>query len=414
MGHRSLLTRVNDHGPPTAASPLALPALALTLGMTAGWLLPSGQVLGSGWYPVAGALLVCLGLYCATSSIDPQDLRRDWKLVLVAVTVGVVAKAALVAGALYLVLREPWAIVLGIAVAQIDPLSVEANRRRSQLSGRAKGILDAWASFDDPVTALLTIYVAGWAASLDPPGSSQAVAGTTTPWAALLGSVGIVLIAAALSIAWQARHNRRRSFRIRLGPPLLRQVPGLIALTGLIALATAWSAFLGIAVCGVLFRPVAGRYLERVPKIAFTAAALVVGLVLADSMSVMRELDVNLPAVAGVLAVAAYGAHILVSIPITRGRDLSGRDRVRLSLAQQNGITAVVLALVLEERFPGTVGIVALAVPVVAALNALGNHLWDRFEPAPGPQPLSESRLPPPPHPASSRKNEQVREKVRR
>ena len=403
MEHRVLGAGGKPHGPPTGTSALLLPALALTVGLIGGGFLPSGEVLGSGWYPVFGAALVSVGLYCATSSIDHADLRRDWKLILVAVTVGVVAKAALVAAVMYLLLGEPWAIVLGIAVAQIDPLSIEANRKRSQLSERAKSILDAWASFDDPVTALLTIYVAGWAASLPSSRPAVSVPGgdILTPWVSLLGSAAVVLIAWALAVAW--RGQRQHWLAPRRGNPLLRrQVPGAVALIVLVALATAWSAFLGIALCGLLFRPVATRYLEKVPQIAFTVAALIVGLVLSDSVAVIRDLDVNVLTTVAVLAVAAYAAHVLVSVPITRGHDLPGRDRVRLALAQQNGITAVVLALILEERFPGTVGVVALAVPLIAAINAAGNHLWDRLELTPSPQPQLQQPQPRPPAPLPS------------
>ena len=75
------------------------------------------------------------------------------------VTVGVVLKTALIAGVMYLAADTPTAMVLGVVVAQIDPLSVGAMIGRSQMSGRAKAVLLSWASFDDPITALLTIYL---------------------------------------------------------------------------------------------------------------------------------------------------------------------------------------------------------------------------------------------------------------
>jgi hypothetical protein len=50
-------------------------------------------------------------------------------------------------------------------------------------------------------------------------------------------------------------------------------------------------------------------------------------------------------------------------------RGLSRRDRILLGIGQQNGLTAVLLALTLERDFPRTVGIVAPAVVTVNLLH---------------------------------------------
>ena len=47
--------------------------------------------------------------------------------------------------------------------------------------------------------------------------------------------------------------------------------------------------------------------------------------------------------------------------------------------SQQNGIAAIVLALVLERDFPGTVGIVAPAVLVITVVHASVNAVVDRY-----------------------------------
>jgi len=56
------------------------------------------------------------------------------------------------------------------------------------------------------------------------------------------------------------------------------------------------------------------------------------------------------------------------------------RDRVRLALGQQSGITAVVLALLLETAFPGTVAVVAPAILIINVLHLVSNTLWDTAE----------------------------------
>jgi len=113
----------------------------------------------AGWYGVLTAALLAVGLYTSTRGIVLSQARRHVKLIVLAVTVGVFAKAALIGGALVVIFGDPIFWVLGIAVAQIDPLSVAALMRGSPMSQRAKTILAAWASFDDPMTVLLALYV---------------------------------------------------------------------------------------------------------------------------------------------------------------------------------------------------------------------------------------------------------------
>ncbi|TMR15670.1 hypothetical protein ETD86_26755 [Nonomuraea turkmeniaca] len=53
-------------------------------------------------------------------------------------------------------------MILAVAVAQIDPLSVASVMADNRLSDRAKTILGAWSSFDDPVTVILAFYAVSW------------------------------------------------------------------------------------------------------------------------------------------------------------------------------------------------------------------------------------------------------------
>jgi integral membrane sensor domain MASE1 len=81
--------------------------------------------------------------------------------------------------------------------------------------------------------------------------------------------------------------------------------------------------------------------------------------------------------VAGLLlGIAAFTAHALVSSIITSG--MSVADRGYLALGQQNGVTAIVLALVLEPDFPGSAGVVATAIVVVNLLHAVSTAGWGR------------------------------------
>lgn len=77
------------------------------------------------------------------------------------------------------------------------------------------------------------------------------------------------------------------------------------------------------------------------------------------------------------LGVAAYCAQIIVGWLLTRG--LPTRDRWHISFAQQNGITAIILALLFEPIHPGTVAIVAPAIIVINGLHYLVNKGLDKY-----------------------------------
>ena len=73
-------------------------------------------------------------------------------------------------------------------------------------------------------------------------------------------------------------------------------------------------------------------------------------------------------------------AQIVVALLLTIPKVWRG-DRARLALGQQNGLTAIILALLLEPNFPGTIAVVAPAIIVVNLLHALCNGLYDRIAP---------------------------------
>ncbi|MCX3287681.1 hypothetical protein OR263_13385 [Streptomyces sp. NEAU-H22] len=324
-------------------------------------------------YQYAAGLLLAIGLYGSTHDIDFAEVRRSLKVVLVAVTVGVLVKASLIATVMVLAFDRPEYLVLGIAVAQIDPLSVAATQKSDRVSPRAKAILSVWAAFDDPMTVLLTLYFAALAVryGAGPAGDGSVVTDTATVFGDLILNLGLFALVAALwwaAAAWLGR-GRRHAAR--------RPAADLVALALVVALilfAAQDMMVLAVALTGLLVR--LGRFgagLDTAVALAFLAASAVLGVVLASGEVFLRE--------GLVLGVSAFAAQLLVTLLISRllvRPRLTWPDLAHLGFGQQNGITAILLALALEPRFPGTVGVVG---PAIVTVNLLHHTFqWARVD----------------------------------
>lgn len=319
-------------------------------------------------YRLLVATLLAIGLYASTRTIDLAKVRPDARLILRVVTMGVLVKAALIGGTLALAFRDPLFLLLGVAMAQVDPLSVARVSRDQRLSTRAQRILSAWASFDDPVTAVLTLSVA----VVLGPHLAQApmpLMGGDGPAVGLLGFLGDVALAGLVYGLWLLTH--------RSAHPRVWQYPLLVA-----ALVVAVTQFhlLAIAIIGLFLRPPLAGLTRWALAAAGAAAAVLLGVLLAAA--------VTGPALArGIaLGVAAYAAHAVVAVAMTRS--LPKPDRVHLTLAQQSGVTAIVLSLLLETDFPGVVAVVGPAIVTTNLIYQVTNWVVGRHLRMPGPTSL--------------------------
>jgi hypothetical protein len=130
---------------------------------------------------------------------------------------------------------------------------------------------------------------------------------------------------------------------------------------------------LGVALAALFFRPALGRWIDRATWLALALATGLLGVLLSGGVR-------PLPGVA--LGAAIYGSQVVVSLLVSRG--FSREDRIALSLGQQNGITAIILALLLQPQLPDAVGIIAPAILTVNVLHALANGVARLMPPRPG------------------------------
>jgi hypothetical protein len=338
---------------------LALAGLAVSAVAQGAFGVHVRQLDDSLFYQKCISALLTVGLFAAACGISRRELRQNARIVLVAITLGVAFKAALVGGIMALAYGSAGFILLGVAVAQIDPLAVAATLRHSDMSERAKSILSAWASFDDPVTVLL-VYAGSFALPLarpDPHGSLGVSAGSYLSQ--------IVLNAALIAVAGAAWYVLAVWSAGRVSPRL-RLVVQCLVLAGLLAVAAWYGLLIGITVCGLFFRPPVSAVIERAVDFAFYAAAFLLGLLLVTG--------VNVPA--GILlGVSVFVVQVITALAVTRG--LPRGDRIYLALGQQNGLTAIILGLALQPYLPQAVGIIAIAILTVNVIHICSNRRWE-------------------------------------
>lgn len=334
----------------------AVRRLALFVAAVAvGWAVAAGfglhGVERSPAYFLVASTLLAVGLFGSAHGISPHAVRSNLRVVVLAVTVGVLAKALLIGAVMVLCFGSPAFLVLGVAVAQIDPLSVAAMNHGSRLSPGGRAVLAAWSAFDDPVTMLLTVYLSGFALGMlgrTPVSGSAADGGVLS----LLADLGVNLLFAACAFAlWKAvRRHRVLAF-------------ALLAVVFAVAI---WQfLMLGLALTALFLRPGVDRLLDRAVQVAFLVASVGLGVLLVNGVHVLAG---------AALGAAAFAAQAVVSPLITRG--LPGRDRGFLAVSQQNGITAIILALLLEPDFPLAVGVIGPAIVVVNLLHATAATAW--------------------------------------
>ncbi|HKX24660.1 MAG TPA: hypothetical protein VJM46_05475 [Candidatus Saccharimonadales bacterium] len=331
-----------------------LPRLIVCLGV--GWfiakLLHLDYIDDQPWYRPATSALLAVGLYASTHGIVIEQVKKHFRLILLAVTVGVIAKAFITGGLLWGLTGLPVFFVLGINIAQVDPLAVAA-LEKTKMSVLAMSLLGAWSSFDDPMTVLLGLYTPPLMVA-PAPGAEPIVAGGLGGYVLALG----LNLAFALLVFLVWKFTRRS-----LSNTLLVLFAGYALLAMSFATAIMCLMMLGLAIIGLFLRPEKfDRVIDAAVKVALVLATLLLGMLLVYGINIWFGL---------MLGVVGYFAHTLVAIPLTR--KLPWADRVNLAFAQQNGITAIILALLFEPSYPGTVAIIAPAIVVINTLHAICN-----------------------------------------
>lgn len=348
------------------------------LGLGASLALGNPDIVHSAGYKLVASSLLFVGLYAAVLGINHAEAKKEWPIVLTAITFGVVCKYAIIFGITFAVTRQWEYAVLAMAVAQIDPLSIAALQKDNRLGARTQVVLRMWASFDDPMTAVATPFlVMGVAAFAS---TTVLMPAAFNPWLIVAACGAICILMATRTLLTQAKHTQ-----------VLRFVT--VAVIGVLTVASGFFPLAAFA--GWFIRPAAidveagteaqqAKAEQRVTigtDLALAGATFLLGMLLANGVDWFGG---------SILGVATFASQAVATIAVlaiaSRIRLPGGRTSVpftkhatwHLALSQQNGITAIILALNIEPYVPGSVAVVSFAIVVINLINYAANRIFDR------------------------------------
>ena len=301
------------------------------------------------WYHYFINTLLAIGLYGSVYGLERTLIRMDKKVILSAISIGVLLKTAIITLFVWVFTKNAYALILALIVAQIDPLSVVSISNRNRLSERGNSILKAWASFDDPMTVVLSIFAA------------QIISKTTMEfeWSLVLDNLLIFGFNLAFAIAIYILN--KLATKIKYADYILF----VVALTFSIY----FNLIFAIAIIGLFLRPKFEVIINKSVNIAFLLSSLVLGFLLAEGMDIKMGIWLGLGAVL---------SQVIVGFMLFAFSDLGRRDKLYLAFAQQSGITAIVLALLFEPQFK-TVAIVGPAIFTINIIYVVSNGIIERI-----------------------------------
>ena len=318
--------------------------LAIGVGALFATLFPTITITQLPHYEFVLNTILGIGLYGAVHGINLKGFRTHQGLILRAITFGVLLKNIIIGGLMWIIFQTPLAFLLAIIVTQIDPLSVAhlIKKKSSKFSKSARTILSAWASFDDPMTVILALYVflpmLQWKHFTVIEGFIQ---------------IGVnLLLALVIFVLWN--HFKRTNISQLF----------LLFFAFLISL---WlQLLLAIAIVALFVRPRI-TYLPQIIHGAFLISAVILGsLIKFDPQSIIYGVTL------GAIAFFAQGIATLIVAP-----KLKRIDKLFLSFAQYNGITSIILALIIAENIPQVLNIIGFAILTINGLYYGVNYVLE-------------------------------------
>lgn len=300
--------------------------------------------------------LLAIGLYGSTYAIEKEEFKKNKGIIISAVTIGVIFKTIFIGALLYLFVQDVRAFLLGVVIAQIDPLSVGnlLTNTKHRLSKSGESVLRAWSSFDDPMSILLLLY-------FGLPFVKNYIQENPIEFITLhhyIADLALNLI--LLGIVWSI-------VRISKNTKYFKQIE-IISLIVSFVISIHYKLMIAIAGIGMMLRPQFEKILAQLLNIAFWISCLILGILSTNGINILEGF---------LLGLFAIIAQAVTALFLTQ--KLQFKDRIYLAFAQQNGITAILLAVFLEQFITGVVAVVAPAIFFINIAHFILNQIIDEY-----------------------------------
>lgn len=326
------------------------PLLFILIGITISYLFNINAIENSKYITYISDVALAIGLYGSVYAIDIESLKKNLNVVLSAISIGVILKISIIGGILWLYMQTPIAFLLAAIIAQIDPLSISALEKNKNLSKDGETILRAWSSFDDPITIIVSLWLA-----------SFIYINTSVSFNEIISNAAItfyynIIMAVVVYFLWRylRPHNK---------------VITCFSLLFLSFILTIYfELYLGFAIIALFVRPPLFNYEGKITFVTLLIVSIVLGMLLTNGVNIITGV---------IMGVSTIFSQLIVSYYLTE--KMTFQDKIKLSFAHQSGITAIALSLYFIQYDSSLIKSIAVAIVTINIGYFFANQIIDKF-----------------------------------
>lgn len=319
-------------------------------GFIIGYLFNITDISNSSWIVPISDISLAIGLYGSVYGIDLHKLNQNILVVFHAITVGVILKISIIGGVLWLYMDSPLAFLLASIIAQIDPLSTSALEKNKNLSKDGETILRAWSSFDDPITIMISLWLAMFLYIDSAPNFSEVILNSA------LTFYLNVFMAVIVYFLWKYLRPLNRKFTCF----------SLLAISFFLAIY--YELFLGLAIIALFVRPPLYGLEDKIIFMTLIVVSVILGLLLSNGVNLIIGI---------IIGVLTLLSHAIVAFFLTENMPV--HDRFKLSIAHQSGITAISLSLYFMQYDSSIIEYTSVAIITINIGYIILNWITDNF-----------------------------------
>lgn len=276
------------------------------------------------------SLFLSVALFANVQGIDGEFIKKYKSRSITIVSVGLVFKAAALGLLAYLITKDLRVVLVATLMSQIDPSFTNWAQRMFKIKGRVAQLTLVESTFDDPISTLLTIYIA----------LPISLAGKISlDFYFFLLLLNLVFVGLFL----YAKHKTK--------------IHNSFLPSALVVLGGIFNVFLGVALSGLFFRVKKVIFDEPINLITY-ASYFIIGVFLPSA-----GIDLWKGLVVALLLV--YVVRPFEALLFFRG--FSWVEKAVIATAEQKGITTLLLLLIVQPQL----NVLPIVLPAMLIVNGL-------------------------------------------